>query len=333
MTTRHLFRSAWTLAAVAALALTAAGCTVGPNYERPKLDPPAQHRGLAAQPAAETVADVPWWQVYQDPVLQGLIREGIASNLDLRSASARVMESRALAGIAKSYLYPDIGVGFSTSQEQRSRVGDPKLTEEQVPDRTYSNWALTGSLSWEIDLFGRLRRGKEAAFAQYLASEEGRRAVLITLVGDIASTYFYLRELDLQLEIAKRTVKVNDETVSYYSKRLQGGVSNRLEVDQAKANRAVTAAAIPDIERQIAVAENALSVLLGRPPPPSPAGARWATRTCRPPSRPACRPNSSNGVPTSSRPNNCWSPRTRTSAWPRRSSTDNQPHRFAGHGE
>ena len=266
MTTRHLFRSAWTLAAVAALALTAAGCTVGPNYERPKLDPPAQHRGLAAQPAAETVADVPWWQVYQDPVLQGLIREGIASNLDLRSASARVMESRALAGIAKSYLYPDIGVGFSTSQEQRSRVGDPKLTEEQVPDRTYSNWALTGSLSWEIDLFGRLRRGKEAAFAQYLASEEGRRAVLITLVGDIASTYFYLRELDLQLEIAKRTVKVNDETVSYYSKRLQGGVSNRLEVDQAKANRAVTAAAIPDIERQIAVAENALSVLLGRPP-------------------------------------------------------------------
>jgi multidrug efflux system outer membrane protein len=212
------------------------------------------------------MADVPWWQVYQDPVLQGLIREGIASNLDLRSASARVMESRALAGIAKSYLYPDIGVGFGTAQEQVSRVGDPKASKENVPDRTYSNWALTGSLSWEIDLFGKLRRGKEAAFAQYLASEEGRRAVLITLVGDIASTYFYLRELDLQLEIARRTVKLNDETVVYYTRRLQGGVSNRLEVDQAKANRAVTAAAIPDIERQIAIAENALSVLLGRPP-------------------------------------------------------------------
>jgi multidrug efflux system outer membrane protein len=286
MTPRHLFRAAWTLAAVAAVVLTASGCTVGPNYERPKLEPPAQHRGLAAQPAAETVADVPWWQVYQDPVLQGLIREGIASNLDLRSASARVMESRALAGIAKSYLYPDVGVGFSTSQEQRSRVGDPKLTEEQVPDRTYSNWALTGSLSWEIDLFGRLRRGKEAAFAQYLASEEGRRAVLITLVGDIAATYFYLRELDLQLEIAKRTVKVNDDTVSYYSKRLQGGVSNRLEVDQAKANRAVTAAAIPDIERQIAVAENALSVLLGRPPAAVTGGSALGDRDV-PPAIPA----------------------------------------------
>jgi multidrug efflux system outer membrane protein len=176
------------------------------------------------------------------------------------------MESRALAGIAKSYLYPDIGVGFGTTQEQVSRVGDPKASKEQVPDRTYSNWALSGSLSWEIDLFGRLRRGKEAAFAQYLATEEGRRAVLVTLVGDIASTYFYLRELDLQLEIARRTVKLNDETVTYYVTRLQGGVSNRLEVDQAKANRAVTAAAIPDIEQQIAIAENALSVLLGRPP-------------------------------------------------------------------
>jgi multidrug efflux system outer membrane protein len=266
MFTRHLFRPSLVPVAIAALALAASGCTVGPNYERPKLEPPAQHRGLAAQAAAETVADVPWWQVFQDPALQGLIREGIANNLDLRAASARVMESRALAGIAKSYLYPDIGVGFGTTQEQVSRVGDPKASKEQVPDRTYSNWALSGSLSWEIDLFGRLRRGKEAAFAQYLATEEGRRAVLVTLVGDIASTYFYLRELDLQLEIARRTVKLNDDTVTYYVTRLQGGVSNRLEVDQAKANRAVTAAAIPDIEQQIAIAENALSVLLGRPP-------------------------------------------------------------------
>ena len=262
----HLFRKAGMPAASVVIALTVTGCTVGPNYERPKLEPPAQHRALAAQPAAESLADIPWWQVFQDPALQGLIREGIASNLDLRAASARVVESRALAGIAKSYLYPDIGVGFGTTQQQQSRVGDPKLTQEQVPDRTYSNWALNGSLSWEIDLFGKLRRGKEAAFAQYLASEEGRRAVLITLVGDIASTYFYIRELDLQLEIARRTVKLNDETVSYYSKRLQGGVSNRLEVDQAKANRAVTASAIPDIELQLAIAENALSVLLGRPP-------------------------------------------------------------------
>ncbi|MFO7692541.1 MAG: efflux transporter outer membrane subunit [Vicinamibacterales bacterium] len=272
MNTHSLFRAAGIPAAVALVALTAGGCTVGPNYERPKLEPPAQHRDAPPAPTPESVADLDWWQLYQDPALQALIRDGVANNLDLRIASARVVEARALAGIAKSYLYPEIGAGFGTSQEQRSRVGDPKLSKEQVPDRTYSNWALTGSLSWEIDLFGRLRRGREAAVAEYLATEEGRKAVMVTLVGDIASTYFYLRELDLSLEIARRTVKLNDETVDYYTKRLQGGVSNRLEVDQAKANRAVTAATIPDVERQIAIAENALSVLLGRPPT---AIARW----------------------------------------------------------
>ena len=272
MNAPYLFRTVRIAAAVTVLALTAAGCTVGPNYERPKLEPPAQHRSATPAPAPESVADLNWWQLFQDPALQALIRDGVANNLDLRIASARVVEARALAGIAKSFLYPEVGAGFGTSQEQPSRVGDPKLTKEQVPDRTYSNWALTGSLSWEIDLFGRLRRGREAAVAQYLATEEGRKAVMVTLVGDIASTYFYLRELDLSLEIARRTVKINDDTVVYYTRRLQGGVSNRLEVDQAKANRAVTAAAIPDIERQIVIAENALSVLLGRPPA---AIARW----------------------------------------------------------
>jgi outer membrane protein, multidrug efflux system len=274
-------------AAALLLAFTAAGCAaVGSNYERPKLEPPVQFRGVATPQAAESAADIPWWKVYEDPVLQGLVRDGVATNLDLRVASARVMESRALAGIAKSYLYPEVGVGFGTRQEQVSRVGDPKASEESVPDRTYSNWALNGTLSWEIDLFGRLRRGREAAVAQYLASEEGRRAVLVTLVSDIASTYFYLRELDLSLEIARRTVKVNDDTVVYYSRRLQGGVSNRLEVDQARANRAVTAATIPDIERQIAIAENALSVLLGRPPGPIARGAALGEKDV-PPSIPA----------------------------------------------
>ena len=265
MDTRHLLRRAAPVAAALALAAVAGGCTVGPNYKRPDLEPPAQFRGVQAS-AAESMADLPWWQVFDDQVLQRLIREGIANNLDLRIASARVVESRALAGIAKSYLYPEVNVGFGYGAEQVSRVGQPPVTKEASPDRIYENLALNGTLSWEIDLFGRLRRGKEAAFAQYLATEQGRRAVVVTLVGDIASTYFFLRELDLELEIAKRTLKVNDDTVAYYSTRLKGGVSNRLEVDQAKANRAVTAASIPGLERQIALAENALAVLLGRPP-------------------------------------------------------------------
>jgi len=283
MRTRSLFPPISITAAALVFAVTAGGCAaLGSNYERPKLEPPAQFRGVTTPQAAESAADIPWWKVFEDPALQRLVRDGITSNLDLRVASARVMESRALAGIAKSYLYPEIGVGFGTRQEQVSRVGDPKASEAAVPDRTYSNWALNGTLSWEVDLFGRLRRGREAAFAQYLASEEGRRAVLVTLVSDIASTYFYLRELDLSLEIARRTVKTNDDTVVYYTRRLQGGVSNRLEVDQARANRAVTAAAIPDIERQIAIAENALSVLLGRPPGPIARGRALGDRDVPP---------------------------------------------------
>ena len=224
MNTHHFFRALPLPAAVAALALAAAGCTVGPELRAAEAGAAGAAPRACRRPrrAPESVADLPWWQLFQDPALQALIRDGVANNLDLRVASARVVEARALAGIAKSFLYPEIGAGFGTAQEQASRVGDPKLSKEQVPDRTYSNWALTGTLSWEIDLFGRLRRGQEAAVAQYLATEEGRKALLVTLVGDIASTYFYLRELDRSLEIARRTVKVNDETVDLLHETAQG---------------------------------------------------------------------------------------------------------------
>jgi multidrug efflux system outer membrane protein len=123
-------------------------------------------------------------------------------------------------------------------------------------------------LSWEIDLFGRLRRGQEGAIALALASEQGRRGVLVTLVGDVASNYFLLRELDLQLQIARETLRLNDETVTYFRNRLDGGVSNRLELDRIVALRQQTASAIPEIERQMAVVENLISLLLGRPPSP-----------------------------------------------------------------
>jgi multidrug efflux system outer membrane protein len=134
--------------------------------------------------------------------------------------------------------------------------------------KTYQNYSAGFPVSWEIDLFGRIRSEKQAAFAAYLATEEGRRAVVLTVVADVASTYLLLRELDLQLEVARRTVATNDETVKFYSRRLEGGVSNRLELDRAQANRSRTAVVIPQLEQQIGVAENALCVLLGRPPGP-----------------------------------------------------------------
>lgn len=235
------------------------GCAaVGPNYVRPRMEPPPQYRFAGDQAQAESLADAPWWQVFADPTLQALVREAIANNLDLRAAVARVEQARAQAGIAKSFLYPQVDA--TADYAVRQHFGGSE-DEDVHHGGTYGF-----QLSWELDLFGRLRREKEAAYARLLATDQGRRGVLVTLVADVASTYFLLRELDLELDIARRTLRVNDETVTYFQNRLDGGVSNRLELDRIRANRAVTAAAIPDLERQIAVAENALSLLLGRPP-------------------------------------------------------------------
>ncbi|BCS34950.1 RND transporter [Luteitalea sp. TBR-22] len=256
-------------ACVTAVALTTmlvGGCApVGPNYKRPELAPPSTYRGAPAASGVESIADMPWWQVFQDAELQGLLREAVVNSPDLRLAVARVQEARATAGVVRSYLYPDISLSAGYTGNQASRNSQPPGATRDG-DRTYNNTSVAANLSWEADLFGRLRRNNEAAFARYLATEEGRRAVLVTLVSDVASSYFLLQELDLQLETARRTLSLNDQTVQYYTDRLNGGVSNRLELDQAKANRALTAAAIPDLERQIAVVEHAVSVLVGRAP-------------------------------------------------------------------
>jgi multidrug efflux system outer membrane protein len=229
------------------------------------MSPPATYRDVTGD-QAETLADVPWWQVFDDPVLQALIRDAIEHNNDLRVAVARVRESRALAQVARSFLYPDVGIGARSGVDQTSRNADPSTSTEEGDDRIFNNTTLNATMSWEIDLFGRIRRQNESAVARYLSTEEGRRAVLITLVGDVASAYFLLRELDLQREVALRTLALNDQTVNYYRTRLAGGVSNRLELDSAVANRSLTAASVPDIERQIAILENAISILAGRPP-------------------------------------------------------------------
>jgi multidrug efflux system outer membrane protein len=246
------------------VSIVVAGCAVGPNYSRPEMAPPAAFRD-ATVAQAQSLADSPWWEVFRDEALQALIRDAIAHNLDLRIAVARVQEARALAGVARSFLYPEVNLlGDITGVQQSRNSRDPIVPRDL--DRTFKSASISASMSWELDLFGRLRRNSEAAFARYLATEEGRRAVLITVVSDVASSYFLLRELDLQREIAARTLVLNDQTVQYYTQRLAGGVSNRLEVDQARANRSLTAASIPEIERQVLILENAISVLAGRPP-------------------------------------------------------------------
>ena len=239
-----------------------AGCAaVGPNYDRPKLPTPPQYRFVEGPSQAQSLADAPWFQVFDDPTLQQLIRDAIANNLDLRVAVAHVEEARARAGIAKSYLYPEVNGTAAYGVRGASSTDEPD-------DNPHQSGVYGFHLSWELDLFGRLRRGQEAAMALALASEQGRRGVLVTLVGDVATNYFLLRELDLQLQIARATLQINDETVTYFQNRLDGGVSNRLELDRIQALRAQTAAAIPTIEGQIGLVENLISLLLGRPPGP-----------------------------------------------------------------
>jgi multidrug efflux system outer membrane protein len=264
--TQRAFSHRLPLVAAAVASLLLAGCLLGPNYHRPQVAEPQQYRFAEGPAQAESIADTPWWEIFKDPQMQALIREAITNNLDLRVATARVEQARAQAGVAKSFLYPELGATVGYATRQGSRLSEPPETTNG--DRTVTNLNATFTLSWEIDLFGRLRRQNEAAYAVYLATSEARRGVLITLVADVASNYLLLRDLDLQLEIARQTLQSNDEMVSFYRSRLVGGVSNRLELDRAVANRAITAAVIPNLEQQIASTENVLSLLLGRPPGP-----------------------------------------------------------------
>jgi multidrug efflux system outer membrane protein len=274
---------------VAVVAFLVAGCMVGPDYSRPPVLVPDNYRFAVAPATAESIADLPWWEVFRDPVLQELVREALQNNYDLRIAAARVEEARAQIGIARSFLFPELNFSGGGIAQQVSRATEPSQTLGSS-HRNFQNWLLGFALAWELDVFGRIRRETESATATFLATEQAQRGVLITLVGDVAQSYFTLRELDLELEIARRTVQVNDETVRFYETRLSGGASNKLELNTAISNRSRTASTIPDLERQIAIQENQINLLLGRNPGPIPRGTAL-TEQYYPPSIPAGLPS------------------------------------------
>ena len=265
-------RAASLLISGLALLGTFSGCLLGPRYERPVIESPENHRFVEGTPAPASLADVPWWELFQDPVLQQLIDTALQGSFDLKIAAARVEEARARAGIAKSFLFPEVNLTGGYTSRQLSTLSDP-AQDLGLQDRNTQNYDLGFGLSWEIDLFGRIRRERESATAVFFATEEARRGVTITLVADVASAYFGLRALDLELEISRRTLQVNDETVAFYRRRVEGGVSNQLELNQAIANRSRTAAVIPELEREIAFRENLIHLLLGEPPGPIPRGS------------------------------------------------------------
>jgi multidrug efflux system outer membrane protein len=242
------------------------GCVVGPQYKRPAVTVPDQHRGQATPAEAASLADQPWWEIFHDDALKALIAEALKNGYDVRLAAWRVEEARANAGVANSQRFPAIQGQVEAGYGRQSHFSSS-------PDAQGGLIQANVNASWEFDLFGRIRHLNEAALAEYLASEEARRGVFLSLVSDVATNYFQLRELDLQLEIAKRSSADFQETFDLFDRRLQGGVASALETASAEASLASTAANIPDLERQIVEQENRLAFLLGRNPGPIARGA------------------------------------------------------------
>ncbi|HEX9442662.1 MAG TPA: efflux transporter outer membrane subunit [Candidatus Binatia bacterium] len=257
------------LAILLALALLPA-CALGPNFRRPAVDAPPVFRGAEGAAEQASLADAPWWEVFKDPALTGLIRTALANNYDLLAAVQRIEQARAVAVQVRSALFPQLGYEADASRGRNAIAGQPTSTAGK---RT-SFFAGLLNAAWEIDLWGRIRRADEAARARILASEEARRGVMLSLVSDVAQAYFELLELDLQYEIARRTTESFNDSLAIFRRRLEGGVASRLETARAEASLASTAATLPNIERLIVLKENQVNLLLGQNPAPVARGAR-----------------------------------------------------------
>jgi outer membrane protein, multidrug efflux system len=234
---------------------------VGPNYRRPPVETPDDFRGRIGPADAASFADLPWWQVFADPTLQDLVRRSLAGNYDLQSAVARIEEARAQVGVAASDLYPH--VGYQGSAERQKIFFTPSF-----PSATFNAFQGAFNLAWEIDLWGRIRRSTEAARAQFLATEEARRGVLVTLVSDVASGYFQLLELDRELAIAHESAETYQRTFDVFMRRYVGGTDTKISTSRAEANLRSSIATIAQLERLITQQEDAISVLLGTNPGP-----------------------------------------------------------------
>ena len=277
--------------------LLANGCAVGPNYKRPKVDVPGSFRGAPAPEVAQTentssqwlrpetlssrgaqparnlagqtslssdqsFGDQKWWEVFQDPQLQELIRTALKQNYDVRIAATRILEAQAQLGITRADQLPTIGVGASAVNE--------RVPKEQPVNQAFETNATSvgASFAWELDFWGKYRRSTEAARANLLATEWARRAVINTLVSNVAASYFQLRALDLQLEISQRTLASRKESLELARTLSDGGAGTLLDVRQAEQLVSVAAETIPDLERRIQQQENFISTLLGNNPGP-----------------------------------------------------------------
>ncbi|MGH7333561.1 MAG: efflux transporter outer membrane subunit [Candidatus Rokuibacteriota bacterium] len=260
-----------------------AACSMAPDYTRPDVDPPTSWRVPAD--AAASLADLPWWDVFRDPSLQDLIRTGLAQSKDVRIAASRITQARASWAVTRSRLLPQIGTGVSVLPERLSQVGFPlglSATSERLDDPNITLSEVGLGISFDLDLWGKLRSASDAARIELLASEEAHHAVVVMLVGDVAQTYFDLRELDLELQITRATRATRIDTLQIVRLRQEHGLVSDLDVRQAEIQVDTTDAFIPDLERRIAQTENQLSVLLGLNPGPIPRGRSLTAETVPP---------------------------------------------------
>lgn len=243
-----------------ALAGCCSGCAIGPRYHEPVMELPNSYRSYQTVQEGEAMINLPWWGVFKDPVLQELIREALENNYDLMAAAARVEEARAVVGSTAAQLFPQVDLTGGISRDRNSQNIPPPMPRFST---TYTGGFNT---AWEVDVWGKIRQSVNSAKAEYLASENARKGVMVSLVADVAEVYFKILELDLKLDIARKTLQTRKDTLDLFTKRFKGGAASALETSRAEADYDQTAANIPDIERQIANQENKLSALLGRNP-------------------------------------------------------------------
>ncbi|SPE40902.1 RND efflux system, outer membrane lipoprotein, NodT [Candidatus Sulfopaludibacter sp. SbA3] len=233
--------------------LTLAGCMVGPNYQRPTVAAPPAFRAGEPQPSQASLGDARWFDLFQDDTLRGLIQESLQANYDIKIAAQRVIEAQGQLTVTRSGLFPQLD-----GQAEAGRNG----TKSPI-----QSWAAGfGSVSWEIDLFGKLRRATEAARADMLSVQENQKAVMQALVADVASAYFALREIDAELEYVRESVKTRQQSVTLVAARMEGGVGNELDLDQAKTLVQSAQAELALLERAQEQTENLINYLLGKQP-------------------------------------------------------------------
>ena len=244
---------------VIVVVLSLFGCTLGPDFERPEVEQPEEYR----QPTetGESIANMAWWEVFEDERLKALIEMALANNKDLAIAVSRIEEARARYGFVRADQFPSIDAQVGAS---RGNVFIPGVTGAGISD----NFIVAGGLSYEVDLFGKLRRSTEAARASLLATEEARRAVMIALVADVANVYLLLLDVDARLGIARRTLQTRKESLAIIEARFEKGTVPMIDVNQAEIEEADAAVQIAALQRAVAQTENLLNVLLGQNPGP-----------------------------------------------------------------